>query len=229
MKTKLVIVTYSHGREGTSALMGTLKCLGYNVPDKVGASKMNPKGFFEDPGFDQKVFELYNRSNGDLSLPPTPNEIEASVNQNNIDILLNELKDLVGSNNKFALKSARYLLLPFINELKIHYDVKIIHTFRKEKDHINSIYRVWQSIDHIENDKKNMKKRDIKKWVNEWKVFGKNIIDSIQHPVLEIGFDELIKYKENNLLKLADFLDEETISVEIFKWLEPKLVNRKRL
>ncbi|WP_417557644.1 sulfotransferase domain-containing protein [Mesoflavibacter zeaxanthinifaciens] len=229
MKKKIAIVTYSHGREGTSALMGILRCFGYNVPNKTVISSMNPKGFFEDPEFDQKIFEFYNRNNGDLSLPPTQEELLEIFNQNKTSDFKKLFADLIKGESKYALKAPRYLLLPLLEEVIDDYQFKIIHITRNEKDHIKSVYRVWQNIKGIELEKKRMKKNEIRKWIKKWKGFGKHQLAKNSLPVIEISFEDIIKNKEKSILQIAEFLEEEQISVDIFNWIEPKLVNRKKL
>ena len=226
---KIVIVAYSHGREGTSALMGILKNFFYDVPDKVKPSKMNPKGFFEDPQFDQLVFECYSRNNGDLSLPPDKDIDSYLKDKDHLKKIITAFERLVDSKEKFALKAPRYLLIPLLKEYGDQYDIKILHISRNEKDHVNSIYRVWQTITGISEEKKKMKKREIRNWIKQWKKFGESILKETPFPILYVPFEEIISEREQSLKKIAAFLNETSISIDIFDWLDPKLINRKKL
>ncbi|WP_320041303.1 sulfotransferase domain-containing protein [uncultured Desulfobacter sp.] len=233
MKKKIAIVAYSHGREGTSVLMGILKCLYYEVPDKVKPSKMNPKGFFEDPDFDQLVFECYGRENGDLSWPPSNvghiKSSSTSVRTAKREAFFAEFEKIIASNPKYALKAPRYLLVPLIEKYTGLYDIKIIHIVRNEKDHINSIFRVWQTTPNIEKEKKVFKKKAIRDWVKAWKEFGSIVLEETPYPILRLSFESLINDQEKSIKMIADFLEESSISVNIFGWIEPKLVNRRKL
>lgn len=227
--TKVIVVAYSHGREGTSALMGVLRCFGFQIVEKTKPSIMNPKGFFEDPKFDDIVFQMYDRKNGDLSLPPGENEIhraQKKASELNFDQIF---ADQVGSSKKFAIKAPRYLLLPLIKSFRNKYEFKVIHIKRNRKDHLNSVYRVWQQIEGIDSRKKRMSKKQLANWLSEWKKFGEHQLLDTDLSIIEIDFEQLIKNKEETIKQIGHFIDEQSIDISIFDWIDPKLVNRKKL
>jgi hypothetical protein len=227
---KIIVVAYPVGRIGSSAMMGLLRLSGISVGNQARmsmAAPMNPKGFYELKSQQRFLSLQYPGIYPDITEPPLFHVVDAIGEQG-----YQEYDGLLEAEfeNKFpiAIKSPRFLTLPFLSRLSSKYDVKVLIMSRNEQDMVRSIKRVWErSENHIQ---KNATNQFILKWIQTWMQFGNEVRKHYPFEYFDVNFDDLLNNQVDTMKFIASFLEIGCPSAqEIHKWLDVSLVNRLAL
>ncbi len=225
---QIIVIAYHIGRIGSSALMGLLDTYGINAGKKAyltGPTPINPKGFFETKVQNMFLSTVYGDYYPGLLQPP-PLHIAQEVGRKHYVEYHEILMSIYGSSFPIAIKSQRFLTLPFLYELKNKYDIKVIKMNRNINDQISSLKRVWKingKQEYANNDNKT-----ISDWITQWDGFAKSIISAYNIEVFNIYFEDLIENPIKHTKDLFCFLNMAPPHSEIISnWFEPSLVNRK--
>jgi hypothetical protein len=230
MKKKIIVVAYHMGRVGSSAVMGLLNIAGINVGRNellTGPAPMNPKGFFETKIQNQFLARVFEGYYPGIHKPPDITFVEQQGRMFHKEYF-QMVSDIYGNNYPIALKSQRFLTIPFLYELKDEFDIKIIRMHRNIDDHASSIKRVWGK--HGSDLQKSKDIEFIKAWLAEWGMFVGDLIDDFNLKVLDINFEDIINHTEDSTKEIFSFINMRVPSLDgISKWVESTLVNRKAI
>jgi len=234
---KLTVVASCFGRAGTSALMGTLAQVGYDLGRslKKKADINNPKGYFELSSQDELLSQVYpnfykiisDNLNERKDRAPTPNEMSAvfDLARQYTPLLRKFLQREFVSGGLAAIKDTRLLLLPFIQLVQQEIHPKIIMMNR-------SIYgRALSSLQMLANapmELANVDRDALVEYIKGWSVWGKYLRSNLDVPILDLRFESLIFDTKNAISAVAQFLDVPRIPLDqaARMFIEPGLTRR---
>jgi hypothetical protein len=229
-KTKVIVVATPLGRTGSSAMMGLLKLSGVNVGNKtqlVAPAPINPKGFFELVSQQKFLEQVYTGIYPELSIPPSLNRLQY-LGKLYCQDYLNLVKNEFGNASVLAVKSPRFLTIPFLYELREQLDVRVIVMNRKLEDQVSSILRVWQNSN--EPTKKYATREFVSEWIVSWRRYSQHVQNSYDLKYLQIEFDDLVINPLVSMEKVTQFIGIKCPSKrKITRFIEPDLVNRSVL
>lgn len=233
MSNKVISVSYSHGREGTSLLMGILQLFNIDVGSQiknevVKANSFNPKGFFELKSHEIFLRNVYGPNIYPNITHPPDLKLVDNIAKNYADAYKKLLLELFNGCDYFAVKSPRFLSIPLLFYNQDLFEVKNIIIRRKTNDHIKSIKRVWQLIPTEE--KKFATEEFLKVWLKSWSEFGARILETYQPTTLVINFEDIINQPKSSINNLSIFLNKSTPDDKMLnEWIDKKLVNREKI
>ena len=227
---KIIVVAYPVSRTGSSAMMGLLRLAGANVghPDKViNRAPMNPKGFFELPAQEKFLRQVYEGIYPHFSTPP-PMEILHEVGRKHggryRDLLLAEL----GNEFPIAVKSQWFLTLPFLAQMKDEFDVRLLCMEREIDLQVDSLLRVYKGTRGPVFQ--SATREFVSNYVQSWIRFGREVRESFAFEQIPVSFDALLSDPVGVTGAITRSLDLRCPpSVEINRWLDQTLVNRKEI
>jgi hypothetical protein len=227
MKKKIIVVAFHLGRIGSSALMGLLKLAGINVgldEQLIGPKPMNPRGFFELKSQHKFLEWVYKGIYPGITNPPSLELLDKKGEDfyNMYDILIK-----TDFNRVFpiALKSQRFLTIPFLYRLRHKYDIKILILERNLEEQVNSTLKVWR--ESGSGSRTNLTREFIADYIKRWRVFGKCVEEFYGFHYFHISFNKLMKHPFKVSRSLFDFISEEPPpKKKITNWLDRSLVNR---
>ncbi len=230
MKKKAIIVAFHMGRVGSSALMGLLGLSGINLGNDKrlsSPSPMNPKGFFELESQQEFLVRIYAGIYPGITNPPSLALMDKIGREHYSEynkLILSEFRN----NYPIAIKSQRFLTLPFLFYLRSNYDIKVLVLERKLVDQVNSIYRVWQKYGNPVQ--KNTSKKFIVDYIEKWKIFSLQVERHFELPLLSVSFEQLISQQSHTTDRIFSFIGESPPSVyRVSSWLDKALVNRQEI
>lgn len=128
---KIILVGYSAGRCGSSAVMGLLKLAGADTGTRT--VKPKKKGYHEPRKLVKFIQKTFPDSYGSLSPPPSYYEVLRKAREN--ETQYRKVHNKIFKGNVAAIKSPRLLTLPFYD------NPKIILLSRDHDTHIESILK----------------------------------------------------------------------------------------
>jgi hypothetical protein len=224
---KIIAAAYHLGRTGSSAVMGLLHLSAINIGKEehlIGPQAMNPKGFFELKPQQKFLEKVYQGIYPDVTDPP-----EMAVMEKIGETHFQEYHRLIRAEfeNRFpiAVKSQRFLTLPFLYRLKKKYDVKVLVLERKLEDQVNSTLRVWRKSGN--SLQKNASREFVLNYIKKWKSFARSVENHYDFPFFHVSFDDLMASPLSVSRAIFDFIQEKCpTKQQISDWLDPTLVNR---
>jgi hypothetical protein len=227
---KIIAAAFPLGRVGSSAVMGLLNLSGINVGKKdqlIGPKPMNPKGFFELKSQQEFLEKVYKGIYPGITNPPplkfldkTGKEFYAEYNQ----LMRTEFENCF----PIAVKSQRFLTLPFLHHLRKKYYITVLVLERNLEDQVESIHRVWRKSGNTLQ--KNASREFITDYIEKWKTFAKAVKKYYDFPFFHVSFDDLMKKPINVSREIFDFIGEKCPTEEqITGWLDRTLINRSQL
>lgn len=227
---KIVVVAYPVGRVGSSAMMGLLRTAGVNVGAKDRLSQpgwMNPRGFFELPAQEEFLRRVYASIYPHISLPP-PLDVLERVGRQYAGEYLELLTRELGGRFPMGVKSQWFLTLPFLNELREQYDVRVLVMDRKREDQVRSLLRVFERTDSP--ILKSATPEFVAIYIQAWRELGAEILRFYEFRSLPISFDTLLAQPLETMERISAFLDIPCPPEDqITDWLDPALVNPEAL
>jgi tetratricopeptide (TPR) repeat protein len=226
---KIIAVGYPLGRVGSSALMGLLRLAGCNVGKNIFTEPdpMNPRGFFELPTQQYFLERIYLGIYPHIALPPSPTmltDIGRNYTHEYRALLASEFAPLYPA----AIKSQWFLTLPFFEELREEFDIRLLALERNLEDQVRSFWRVWQNTDHP--IRKYATLEFIREYILKWREFGQQILSTTLIPTMKVSFDQLMQQPEPLMADICRFTGLPPLSSDVLAaWLEPKLINRPKL
>ncbi len=227
---KIIIIAFHLGRVGSSAVMGLLNLSGINVGKKKhlsGPAPMNPKGFFELKSQQKFLEKVYKGVYPDISEPPSLellNKIGGNHYLEYDKLILSEF------DNRFpiAIKSQRFLTLPFFYHLKHKYNIKVLIIERDQDDQVNSTQKVWKKSGNF--IQKNASREFITNYIKKWQSFAQSVEKFYDFSFFHVSFDELMKKPLLTTQNVFCDIQEKCPSKQqISGWLDKSLVNRPKL
>ena len=233
MKTELpeiIVVAYHMGRIGSSSIMGLLKLANINVGRDAKLARpgpMNPKGFFELKSHQKFLKKVYNGYYPNITDPPDIVDID-NIGKNYFSDYEQLIKDEFREDFPIAIKSQRFLTLPFLNYLKNKYKIYVIIISRNLQDQINSTLRVWNKYGNSFQKAANQK--FIAEYITKWKNFSVIVEKYYDFPYYHMNFEELINNPLNISEKVFSFIQVESPGDDnVLNWIDKSLVNRPQL
>ena len=227
---KIIVIAFHLGRVGSSAVMGLLNLSGINVGKKdhlIAPKAMNPKGFFELKSQQEFLKNVFNGIYPEITDPPAIEVIEKIGEEfyAEYDLLIQTEFE---NNFPIAVKSQRFLTLPFLYHLRKKYCIKVLSLDRNLKQQVDSTLRVWKmSGDSLQ---KNASREFIIDYIKKWKSFSQLVKNHYDFPFFQISFDELIQSPVKVSQKIFNFIGEKSpLEEQIKGWLDRSLVNRSQL
>jgi len=227
---KIIVVAFHLGRVGSSAVMGLLNLSGINVGKEehlIGPQPMNPKGFFELKSQQEFLGKVYEGIYPGITNPP-PLEIVDKTGKEFYPEYNQLLR--VEFENRFpiAVKSQRFLTLPFLHHLRKEYYITVLILDRNPDHQVNSTCRVWRKSGN--NFQKNASREFITDYIEKWKIFAAAVKKYYDFPYLHVSFDQLMKSPTKVSKEIFDFIGEKCPDKgKITGWLDRTLVNRSQL
>lgn len=226
---KVVLVAFHLGRVGSSALMGLLDIAGLNVggPGKLTPARpMNPKGFFELKAQQRFMEKAYSGIYPHVTDPP-PLETVDSIGEQYAGEYRQLLREEFRDTFPIAIKSQRFLTLPFFHRLREHYTVKVVVMERNLPDQVDSTLRVWSRSPNPHQA--NATREFVTQYIKKWRSFADDLQSHYSFPYFHISFDELMADPIANSREIFDFIGEACPTGEtINRWLDRSLINRPR-
>jgi hypothetical protein len=226
-KNKIVVVgSVGLGRVGTSATMGLLKKLGFNLggfKSNLGrASPTNKKGHFEVRGYKDFLHEAMPAHYPSLVNIPTLKRL-VCISDTHRARFMQLIKDEFRNKFPIAIKDARLLILPFIINYFSKYQIKVIVLSRNFEDQLNSIM--------VKNAKlKGEKARKLmRKHMLNWRAFVSRMRKHYKmFEYLDVAFEDLMNKPLEISSVIADFVEtRRPTKQKIMSWIDPKLAHIK--
>lgn len=227
---KIIVVAFHLGRVGSSALMGLLNLSGINVGKKEhlsGPAPMNPKGFFELKTQQKFLEKTYTGIYPDITNPPSLELLDKIGKE-----FYKEYDEMIQTEfeNRFpiAIKSQRFLTLPFLYRLKEKYNINMLVIERKLEDQVNSTQKVWKKSGNF--IQKNASREFITNHIKKWQSFAQSVEKFYDFSIFHVSFDELMKSPIKVSQSIFNLIGEKCpTKEEITGWLDGTLVNRPQL
>lgn len=192
MSDNLCILILGVGRDGTSLLTNLVSQLGFFVghnEDLIPANEINPYGFWEV----RQVIDLNTKIMRENNVPEYTfiGRIK-SVSSELYQEIDSFYKDYYSPYDKVVIKDPRFAITLPVWSLVIqrYHDIKIIHTTREVKSHINSLIKT--SANSIIRTYIRERRAKITKYLSHY-------------PSITLEYDKLIQSKD--LISLSNFLD----------------------
>ena len=227
-RQKIIILACPQGRIGSSMVMGLLKISGVYVGDENKLTRpaaINPKGFFELMAHNQLLDEIFPKEPG-LFAPPSYAELERLRDEHSKRYFA-WFEQEFGQQSPIAIKSPQLLSIPFfIDTSRPYYDVRIVLLRRDFVHQAKSLRRVWKNNDA----RKDFTVDEIVAWLVKWRNFSLQLLNHYHLEYLDLSFEDFLIAPLVISTTMLDFLEIPKPSNEqILDWVDPELVNRKRL
>jgi hypothetical protein len=126
---------------------------------------------------------------------------------------------------QIAVKSQRFLTIPFLNYLKNKYDIRVVVMERNLRNQVNSIRKVWKKFG--DSCQKNASKKFITNYSKKWQSFGRSVENHYDLPFFHVFFEDLMANPWCVSRAIFGFIRERCpTQKQIFTWLDNSLVNR---
>jgi len=227
---KIIVIAFHLGRVGSSALMGLMNLSGINVGKRIHLIEpkaINPKGFFELKSQQEFLKNVFKGIYPDITNPPSIECIDKIGEEfyAEYDLLIQTEFE---NNFPIAVKSQRFLTLPFLHHLRKKYCIKVLSLDRNLMHQVNSTLRVWRMSGN--SLQKGASKEFITGYIKKWKSFSQSVKNHYDFPFFQISFDELMQSPVKVSRKIFNFIGEKSpLEEQIKDWLDRSLVNRSHL